>query len=1356
MLEDLAPSLPASAAASERPAPSGAPVSPDSVAAADGPVADPGGSLLWVDRSAEAERVLSFISAAAGRLIVLYGKRGIGKTALICRWVLPRLGDGGGSYTDVQTALLGKGDRGGQVDRLSAAMRSGSVVFVDSAEELLDADAAERNLFLHRAMALAKRLVLVVNEERLRDVFALRSQFPEILDHTLEIAGVDLRCGLATLLPSGAASGSAEGNLAAALLGRTAEENLGVLAGKSGGVSPGLLRIVDSRLRRSPAPAADPAGAATAAAEHSGDRGQPGLDSLLWDYARDRLEAIPAGALLPKTRFELGLAIVEEVAAFGKAAAPVQLQDIALRVGAGIDECRRVLAHLQGADGLIRELEEGRYALVPPELAKVVAAESSRRRANAWESEHLIDQAVAAWRGENALLPRRAFREVQKHRRSLRLQPEEINLLVRSALLHDDEPELPAARYWLQRLANPQAATDILLSSLFHPTEKVRSRASTLLGELPEPAVRDQLHSLALRDPDPGVRQCAASSLARMKTEELRGLLAAEVRAERSPYRREALATLRIFDDAATVEIIRSLLDGGVLAPGLRRTAIQVLSELGVAEAADFLLELALSAPDADCRQAAATGLAAIRSEALQAHILGALRGSPRPALPSARARAGAALGGMLLALGVALINTFVHGFVLLLRKRNRYAVALLAVEGLGAALWMWGVVLQPYLPDAVEAASLGTVGAIIMLLTWTLSQLGGLRVLLDDRREGRTTGLPASGVLAALLCLGCLINPVFWFIHGLVHASVHRLRRGAMLLGIEAAGILLAASMTSLDTLNLADASNRWDYLFALTARSYRWLGILLFVGSFVYDVAGVLMREIVFGDVLESSQRRRGLYRLLLKNPAAARRVMAGLASADRTEARWARWIMSRFGSDIEPGLLLAELKGPRPAAPAPIIRSLARSKTEATIHALTAAWDTSDRGTRETMVAILTMEPSEASIAALAERRRELTWRQRCRYGLAAWRFRFGVWPRLALTCLVLGVPLVVVLGSEGYLTLTEPFSPQLRIVESHPKSASEDIRRLRTAEFLASVYPHDSYARLAALFRNQQESAESRAGLAKSLSFIILRGDDPEREAARTALIRASQRAENPALRKAALTNIASTLRDRSDAATSKALLPVLSVILGDERDDMALRRLALAGLAAMGSPEASAVLSRFAASGPPPPPGPAGISDMDLRSEEDIRLETVTALWRMGIPDAIAELGNLAAAPLAAALREAARQASTDPLWRIRDDLAHGKADHAAKLAEQFVADSTAGLAPAAEVFALLGKAHYQMASGAPGGQGHEDWRSARDSLLKAERAGSQDRDVPRLLALVEELEQSSYRKELLRPMRSSR
>jgi hypothetical protein len=1293
---------------------------------------------LWVDRGAEATRVLRFI-AEAGRLVVLYGKRGIGKTALLRRWVMPQLGDGAGFYLDLGTTLHGEAAAPDRFDRLWAAMQGGATVFVDSAEELLDAEPGERERFLSRTRALAKlpdcrcHLVLVINEERLRDLFVLRSQIPDILDHTLEIAGIDLRRGLAALPGGGGPGAAASPRDGAARSGPglpLATADLSSLATKSGGVSPELLRIIVARLRRSPAAATAPAAAGAAGAASgshpAGEAAPPKLASLLWDYVRERLEALAGGPDGAAAGFDLGLAILEQVAASAKSAAPLPLPEIALRIGVALDGCRQTLASLQGEEPLIREIEEGRYVLVPAELAEVVIAECRRRQEFARESEHLIDQAMAVWRASDTLLPRRDFREVHRHRRNLRLHHEEIELLLRSSLLHDDGPGLPAARYWLQRLADPSAAADILSSSLLHRLDEVRARAATLLGDRPEPAVRDQLHQLALRDPQPAVRQCAVASLARMKTAELRAQLVGEVHAARSPYRAAALEALSIFDDDATVEVVRSLLATGDLDPALRQATVGLLSRLGIAEAADLLLALALTAPVRADREAAGKGLAAIASEPLQAHVLGALRANRSAVAPAAaRPHGGAGLmraarpaARLLLALAIVLVNFNVHGFVLLLRKRYRFGLLILAAEGVGVACF---------------AAGATVTGLLILMLSLSCGQLGALRVVADERRTGPAAAAADNDRLAALLCLSCVLSPACWYLHGLVHAAVRRLRTGALLLGLEASSIFLIASTTTLHQMPWTGVASLPDRLLAVTARGYWWLGVLLFAGTFFYDVCGVLLGEIVLAEAFESRRRRHAVYRLLLQNPVAARCVIEDLGAADPTAARWARWILRRFGPAIPQEVLLAEVGNPPRLPAAPIARSLAASKTEATVRELTAAWAAADSEARQTIVTLLATTPTEASIQALAERRQQLSWPQRCRSVLAAWRFRFGVWPKLSLAGTVLALLLVGLLGIEGYRALRNPASTQLRVVEGD----GDETVRLRTADFLASVYPQLSEQRLADLFGNPLVPQRVRKGLAKSLSLVILRGGLQESEAARTALIGASEPGEEPWLRHAALTSVASTLRDRSDPRTADALRPVLSAILINAREDLPLRRLALAGLAAMESAPATAALQDFALAGwPPPLPGrDAGETQ---RREEDLRLEAIAALRRMGSPEAAAALGQLAAAPIPASLQAAARQAGADPLRRIRDDLDQGKPDHAVMLAKRFLAAPAAGAGPGptAEVYALLGRARYQIASSAVAD--NADWRSAANDLHRAQAAGSPDPEVPRLLALVQD------------------
>src|SRR5260370_29766866 len=91
---------------------------------AAGEPVDPG---QWIDRSVEADRVLRFLAKARGRLVVLYGRRGIGKTELVRKWVLKQLGQPPGFYLDLHPALPGRPGSAAHLDRLWSAMKDGAI-----------------------------------------------------------------------------------------------------------------------------------------------------------------------------------------------------------------------------------------------------------------------------------------------------------------------------------------------------------------------------------------------------------------------------------------------------------------------------------------------------------------------------------------------------------------------------------------------------------------------------------------------------------------------------------------------------------------------------------------------------------------------------------------------------------------------------------------------------------------------------------------------------------------------------------------------------------------------------------------------------------------------------------------------------------------------------------------------------------------------------------------------------------------------------------------------------------------------------------------------------------------------------
>jgi hypothetical protein len=1280
------------------------PTDPDSTLLAERPT-ESAGSGFWVDRQGEAKRVLNFILSAERQLVVLYGRNGIGKTTLVRRWLVEMLAPGrGAAYFDCPD-LLREAGPAAEKERGAPTLtsRPGAVLFFDSVECLLETPGLESEMLLGRILSLRREnptaiLVLIVSDTHLRSLFKLETRAPGILDRTLEITGVELGAGLADLAdltsPRVALGESATG-VGPAEVPRAAVPLLAVagsplvdskLLGIGESVSPELLRVVENQLRSTPPAMPLAAGEKTPALD---------LDAMLWDYVRERLEALAADGLDGKAGFEVGFGLLEEVAATAAAPQANRWHELARRMGVTESACRLVYRRLQGKDGLVRQAEGGRVTLAPVELARVVAAESARRQVNARDVRRVLDHGLAVWRAKGLVFAQREFREVHRQRRALRLNAEEVELLIRSALLLDRGDDLEKARYWLGRCESSTGAADILVSLLFHRHPAVRARTASLLADYPQSAVSGQLLTVALRDNDPDVRARANTALLGMRSPELRLLLVNEIRRvekppyKASPYQETALETLCIFKDAETVSFLRELIAPPSTAPALRRKAIAGLATLRVPEALDLLVEIGLFSPSREDRAVAASGLGSTRSPELVRRITTSLRTTR--AVAGNRLRGSGWIRAAMLAVQVAgaiLLaagnNSVLPGVALIAQRRYGKGAALL-----GTACLALGIVgLAVSLGD--ETAYL--IGMALFLACLGLGQVGALRVALDRRRQ--LASAPWNGLMGGALCLFALTNPTFWLVPGLAHLAARRLRAAASIFLLRLASVPLLVLVTTMDMPWRHDALT--SYLLAASSHAYFWLAWGLVVATVVGDVMGVLVRDVILSRRLELRERRLEICRHLLREPGTAFFFFELTASPARGEACWARQVLHGLGQEIDPLSLVQGLDSVRPEARSLWIRALARGKNEAATRRLLESWPRSQVEGRQWILDVLARSPTEASIHALSELRRDLNWRQRLRYAASALHFRIGVWPPQLLLAAVIAVPLVVILTEEGLETHKKFVRPLLRALDRPGLSVEQ---QAQIGDILAEGYSRDpshelvgsdSVHQLALLFEDENLDPRLRHSLAGSLATIAgsSSASNQHSEAEKDALHAllgavgpggSRQRATQVwpgALRRQALASLRSVARKNARLLSDQGTLPILAAIAADIHEQPQLRRLAIDVLGAAGTPAAVDALTDFAKSRPlqaarATQPG-ATAAELSV-SEEAIRMDTVKALRAAGTLAAWTGLRNLERAASSSALRAAARTAAAEPLWGIENDLDMGNPEAALTSAATFLA-----------------------------------------------------------------------------------
>lgn len=1020
------------------------------------PPGEPPTGAMWVDRQDEAQSILDFVLSARSRLVLLFGKYGIGKTSLILHWVIPsaleRQTRQEVFYGDCSEALPERvSGQSGDFELWTAAARPG-LIFLDSFERLLDLpdDRREKLLadFCERVRSLENTaiLVLILDESRLGRAFALRSYLPEVAHAAREVKGIPALGGAVVLQSMAHRQGF-----------DCEPEVLDVLAAdaealdRGEGVSPDLLRIVSDQLQRLRQAAQQPL-------DLQEYRAMGGLENLLRGFLDRRLRELAEGGISR----EVSLAILEEFATARRAGRPPELAGLAERLEITDTELQNALAGLQRTGGLLREGERGGVEVVPG-LAAVMDKKSARRRLETRESQWILREGARAWAQVGTLPASETFARIEAQRHLLEVTDDEAALALQCALRYQDAENLEGARYWLRRIRSEEARVEPLLLALSDPLPVVRIKAAALLADSRRPEVREQLHLLALKDDEPGVRTAAVQSLREMKNEELRELLVQEVADKRSPYREQAVDALRIFPDEQTIAVLRDLIGDSTSPMSLRIKAIEVLSTMQVTAATEALVEIALHDEDPEDRHAAAVGLGSRQAGILVRDSLERLRAALpsaeeshrleylRSYLPSADRAVPAFLVGF--------ANLFLHGLALLVLRRYGLGSMVLGVQASS-----YGLLLSQ--SDGNGSSFLPFL--LLNLVSFYAGQTLPAWLLLRRRRAGRLEMGTFHSALAAITTLSAL-SAVLW-LHGLAHALIGRWRRAAALFLCELVGIALWVAEVEVEGRTASSP----------VLMFYFWLGVLLFLGSLVADVVPVLR------DALRSelTERRWHAYRELLRGRVAPAQVLERLASANRGDARWARSLLRRCGTEIDPALLLDHLHTSGPVRQF-VVKHLARSKREELVQRLCSLWSDGDEALRRTLLAILVRQPTEASVAAL-QRLSPLSFGQRLRAAFSPWEFRFRVWPKSIVLPVLFTLPLIAWAAFEGFEINFHNYIPQLRAVKN-PRTLSS--HRIAAAEYLAQAYPNEAFEDLASVFRNTEEAeVEVLRGIAHSLGIV----------------------------------------------------------------------------------------------------------------------------------------------------------------------------------------------------------------------------------------------------------------------------
>ena len=1041
-----------------------------------------------VDRSAEADRVIEYLLAGGKRLAVLYGSRGSRRRELVRDWVIPRAVDRkldayyGECEPDIPATVRGSRDE----LPIGEALGRGGLVFLGRMERHLAVPDREKQRRLAELLGGMEKgefpgaLVLLLPKRDLAQLLALQPVAPSLMANMLEIAVVTFRDSLRWM-----SHGAAGLEYAPEAIEALAAE----VEGKSDGDGVELACAVDRGFARFKL---DAGGVVTAA--DCGVIG--GVVGALEEYREAQVGK--AAERWPVEGRKAVETILEEAASALGEGAPVDLEDLPLRLGIQAARFNEILQWLCGDGRLLRDDGSRRLEIVPAELRPAIAAKMQRNRRAVVRAAGLLCEGIRSWNQLGAGLPRKRLEEIDAVREALRTSEEEAALMVRSLLRVEGTQDLATIAYWLRRVRSPQREMSLSIEAVFAERADVRLRAVQLLHRFDEPDVRRQLHRAAIEDPDRDVRRAALASLRDMHLDELWPLVSQEVSETGGPYQENAVAALRLFPNPVSAALLRGLLGAAGQSSGVKAEAIETLAALATPEAVKMLVDIGLNDEDEEDRCRVGPALASVDSPDRVRQAMDAVRESPvklEQGEPMTIRRAAGVVARTVLSV-VAAISSW---------------LALIALGRYATGLFLLGASVLLILLAILGKGRAELVALALFALTWLASLLAATRAAIVDerRRNGGGPGPDAKNArrwsLGRPLTVALLAMDLvpFLFLHGLAHLLAGRVRRGVTLFALECLGLLCLAAgwfyfggSDPSATVFSVEVSGFLMYL-------YVGVGLVLLVGTFGWDVAAVANEVVFYTRRRSARERRAALYTAIAGNRWAAEYILQRAASDTRRDAWWARRLMLRTAQYMPLAELIASVKA-QSRRPRYLLESLKQLKTrEETVHTLASEWREATPRLRRWIVDVLAGKPTERSLEQLSHFRQDLDWYGRLRYAAGKWHHRVRLWPKMLIFVGILLLPLVVLAPYELYAILKDPVRPLLRVVQNN------DEEFVAIVHVLAQVRPAKSVNTLMRLFREPDASRSMawRKGIAGSLGIAVCRHalDDQQNATLATVLI-----------------------------------------------------------------------------------------------------------------------------------------------------------------------------------------------------------------------------------------------------------
>lgn len=942
-----------------------------------------------VDRRAEADSFLDRLDKNPGKPLFVHGRRDVGKTSLLAYHVSRRLADRG----DNRIVQFGRLQIDGAAtiefddseNTIEAMISQDCIVCVDQFHQLFVLPAYKQLKFmdsLHaqiNAKECTAAVVFLLDDDAIGDLMALNTLRPDFVDVMFQVRSVDVIESVRQIVTK--VAGSSDW-LSDKVLECVANDAVQLLPDATLGISPRFPAIVASRLMTVHAEEPDTEFSVPKYVE--GGR----LQGVLEGYVASELDRLSETGL---TTVETLWRIMDEMVIADPVGGVIDIDALAARLDVSQNDCLEILETVRNQSGIIRKIGSGAYRPAPSQLYTVLRTLTRERR-----QQMGLLQAEVAEHAETGLthgtaLPMAILKRVLRNQYDLHFS-QRATQFVLDWVLRTRLCSLDKVRYWLKRIKDDELRLDIITTNAFDPDKDARLKATKLLLEYEVPEAKEILLNLVIQDSQPDVRTRAIEQLAITADESTRQSLYAAARVQGSNYRINAVRALVIFPDEPTVELLIEI-SGTEHQPELARVAMDVMADIPTDGAVSGLTDIALQSEVADRREAAGSALRRISQSEQIGKVIDAIHGW-RVRREEQKTEFGVigrflrTTGNFFLGLFAIFLNVLIPGIVLIFVRHYRSGIvfALLSIATYAGVVFPVSYMLEEIfftIRMILFVASLVWAGTVLLTSdSQFIWKFGALQRIV---RAQIIFGLVLTAFIwdYLFLFLGTVLLPVP---HGIFHLMVKNWRRAARIFSFQ----LLALGFWFVGQYQsgiIYDDSPIW---FAYSAadlntfgsRVYMTIWYVIFVGTLLWDVIGVLLGRLILARWIYRRARRKELLAVLLTERAYVDYLVSEVCGSDRKAADRAAKLLVSHGDHIPPTHLLYHAETDNKILRRTLEKSLAKATSLAAVSQLADSMPSKVGLTQTMIVRALVSRPTPQSLQALKEHSADVPAKERRR--------------------------------------------------------------------------------------------------------------------------------------------------------------------------------------------------------------------------------------------------------------------------------------------------------------------------------------------------------------------------------------